>query len=222
MRLFRDRAPLQTGSFHLTIKEKGGTGMPKAGDKQVFWATLARPLTVALGFGVCVTCGLAAWQRLAPLSAPSLFPFAETWYAKSAAATTPAVGVADAQKVIELAPTHAENWMLLAYQYSLADHDVSPRVIAAVRQSYAVSPLDQDVSAYRLSFIFNVWPKLPDDVRDLAREEARQFGVTGTGLTFMRQAVPTIRDDRARFEFAVITMMDHVQADEMSDKQQKH
>jgi len=185
--------------------------MPSKGDKQVLWAILARPLLAVFGLAVCVTCGLAAWQRMAPLSAPSLFPFSETWYEKSVAAATPAEGVADARQAIKLAPTRAENWMLLAYQCSRADHGVSPRVVGAVRQSYAASPLSQDVSAYRLSFIFNAWPGLPDDVRDMAKEEARQWASTSTGLVFLQKTVPTIADEKAHLEFAVITMVAHMQ-----------
>lgn len=196
--------------------------MPGKGDKQVLWASLARPLLAIFALGVCVACGLAAWQRLAPLSAPSLFPFAETWYEKSMAAATPAEGIADAQKAVRLAPTHAENWMLLAYQCSRADRGVSARVVAAVRQSYAASPLTQDVSAYRLSFIFNAWPELPDDIHDMAEEEARQWGATSTGLVFLHKAVPTITDAKARLEFAVITMAARLQFLQMISKSQKH
>ena len=196
--------------------------MPNKVDNQVLWATLARPLVAVLGLGIAVTCGLAAWQRAAPLTAPTLFPFAETWYAKSAASVTPAEGIADARKAIGLAPINAGNWMLLAYQYSRADRGVSPRVVAAVRQSYAASPLALDVSAYRLSFIFNAWQVLPDDVRDLARDEARQFSTTGVGLVFLNRAVPTIADDRARLEFAVITVVGRNQLYEMNLKLQKN
>ena len=123
------------------------------------------------------------------------------------ATTTLAEGEADAREAIRLAPTHAENWMLLAYQYTLADRGTSPRVIAAVRQSYAASPLAQDVSAYRLSFVFRGWSSLPSDVQDLARDEARQFGTTNAGQVFLQKAVPAITDQKARFEFAVITMV---------------
>ncbi len=195
--------------------------MPNKVDNQVLWATLARPLVAVLGLGIAVTCGLAAWQRAAPLTAPTLFPFAETWYAKSAAATTPAEGIADAQMAIRLAPINAGNWMLLAYQYNRADRGVSPRVVQAVRQSYAASPLAAEVSAYRLSFVFNAWQGLPEDLRDLARDEARQFGTTGIGQRFLSRAVPTIADDRARLEFAVITLIGHIQYEAMIRGYQK-
>ena len=135
--------------------------MPNKVEDQALWGRLLRPLVVVLGLGVCVACGLAVWQRSAPLTAPTLFPFSETWYAKAMASATPAEGIADTQKAIKMAPARAENWMLLAYQYSRADNATSPRVISAIRQSYIASPLDVDVSAYRLSFLFHVWPDLP-------------------------------------------------------------
>jgi hypothetical protein len=81
--------------------------------------------------------------------------------------------------------------------------------------------LTQDVSAYRLSFIFNAWPDLPEDVHDMAREEARQFGTTHTGLVFLQKTVPTIADAKARLEFAVIAMVGRWQFLEMINKSQK-
>ncbi len=195
--------------------------MPNKVENQVLWAALARPLVAVLGLGIAVTCGLAAWQRAAPLTAPTLFPFAETWYAKSLASTNPNEGIADAQMAIRLAPIHAENWMLLAYQYRHADGAVTPRVVQAVRRSYAASPLAVDVSPYRLSFVFNAWQGLPEDVRDMAQDEARQFGATGTGINFLNQTVPTIADDRVRLEFAVIALVGHNQYNEMNLKLQK-
>lgn len=196
--------------------------MPNKVEDQALWARLLRPLLVVTGLGVCVACGLAAWQRAEPLSAPVLFPFAETWYARAVASATPAEGVADAQTAVKLAPAGAENWMLLAYQYGRADRGVTPRVTAAVRQSYTASPLDLDVSAYRLSFIFHVWPALPQDIRDLALNEAQQFGPTGKGSLFLEANVPTIADDRARLQFAVITMIARQQRDAMNQKLQKN
>ncbi len=185
--------------------------MPKKVEDQALWARLMRPLAVVFGLAVCVACGLAAWQRNAPLSAPTLYPFSETWYAKSMAATAPTDGVADAQTAIRLAPARAENWMLLAYQYSRTDRGITPRVVAAVRQSYAVSPLAYEVTAYRLTFIFNAWTKMPQDVRELGRIEARQYGTTSKGLAFLVQTVPTIVDPRAHLEFAVMTMIAQTQ-----------
>ena len=197
--------------------------MPNKVEDQALWGRLLRPLVIVLGLGVCVACGLAAWQRSAPLTAPTLFPFSETWYAKATASATPAEGIADALKAIKLAPARAENWMLLAYQYSRADDGISPRVLSAIRQSYIASPLDVNVSAYRLSFLFQVWSNLPDDLRDQARNEAREYAsTTEGGLNFMRKAVPTITDSRARLEFAVITMLAHYQLDQMIQKQLKN
>jgi len=196
--------------------------MPNKVEDQALWGRLLRPLVIVLSLVVCATSGLAAWQRAAPLAAPTLFPFSETWYAKASAATSPAEGIEDAQKAIKLAPARAENWMLLAYQYSRADNTISPRVIAAMRQSYVASPLDVDVSPYRLSFAFNAWTALPDDVRDAARNEARQYGQTGNGQVFLHQAVPTIADSRARLEFAVITMITRNQFAQAMQKLQKN
>lgn len=196
--------------------------MPNKVEDQALWARLLRPVVVVMALGACVTCGLAAWQRTAPLSAPAIFPFSETWYDRAAASATPAEGIADAQKAIKLAPARAGNWMLLAYQYSRADRAASPRVIAAVRQSYVASPLDLDVSAYRLSFIFHVWPSLPQDIRDLAINEAQQFGPSPRGMQFMQANVPTITDSRARLQFAVVALIARQQHDMMTQKLQSN
>jgi len=196
--------------------------MPNKVEDQALWGRLLRPLVIVLGLLVCVTSGLAAWQRAAPVSAPTLFPFSETWYAKASVAASPAEGIADAQKAIKLAPARPENWMLLAYQYSRADNAISPRVTAAIRQSYVASPLDADMSAYRLNFIFHAWPALPDDVRDSARNEAQQYGQTGNGQVFLHKAVPAIADSRARLEFAVITMIARNQFIQAMQKLQKN
>ena len=196
--------------------------MPNKVEDQALWGRLLRPLIVAMGLGACVACGLAAWQRMEPLSAPALFPFSETWYDRAMASATPAQGIADAQMAIRLAPARAGNWMLLAYQYSRADRGASARVLSAIRQSYTASPLDLDVSPYRLSFIFHVWPYLPQDIRDLAVNEAQQYGPTGRGLQFMTATVPTIADDRARLQFAIIALIAHQQYDATVQKLQKH
>ncbi len=196
--------------------------MPNKVENQALWGRLLQPLVIALGVGVCATCALAGWQRAAPLSAPALFPFSETWYARAMAAATPAEGIADTQKAIKLAPANAQNWMLLAYQYNRADRTLSPRVIEAIRQSYTVSPLDLDVSAYRLSFIFHAWSALPRDIHDDAVNEAQQFGQMGRGVLFLNANVPTITDERARLQFAVITLIARHQFDLMIQKYQKN
>ena len=192
--------------------------MPSKVEDKALWAVLLPPVMVAFGVMVCVACGLAAWQRAAPLSAPSLFPFSETWYDKSVAAATPAEGVTDAQMAVKLAPARAENWMLLAYQCSRADRGVSPRVISAVRQSYAVGPLTPEVSAYRLGFIFNAWPGLPQDIHELARSEAQEFGTTGGGFLFLLRTAPTIRDPQARLEFTMVAMIARFQYNQLNQK----
>ncbi len=194
--------------------------MPNKVEDQALWPRLLRPFVAVLGLGVCVACGLAAWQRMAPLSAPTLFPFSETWYDRAVASATAKEGIDDAQKAISLAPARAGNWMLLAYQYSRADRGVSPRVIAAVRQSYTASPLDLDVSAYRLSFIFHTWSALPQDIRDLAVNEAQQFGPSTKGLQFLNANVPTINDSRARLQFAIITVIANQQFSALIQKHQ--
>jgi len=181
--------------------------MPNKVENKALWALLMRPVVVLAAAGVCIACGLAAWQWAAPLDAPPLFPFSETWYARSLAAKTPADGIDDARAAIRLAPVRAENWMLLAYQYAHADHGTSARVIAAIRHSYADSALAYDVTPYRLTFIFNAWPDLPPDIRDDARAEARLYATTGKGLHFLGIIVPTISDPRAHLEFGLLVLV---------------
>jgi hypothetical protein len=181
--------------------------MPSKADELPLWSKALRPVVDALALAACVACGLAAWQMSAPLTAPTIFPFAETWYAKSVAASTPAEGVADAQKAIVLASKRPENWMLLAYQLSRVDNAMSSRVVGAIRKSYDVSPLAPGVSAYRLGFIFLAWPQMPQDIRSMARSEATQFGATGKGMMFLRENVSTIPDRQSRLEFAAIAMV---------------
>jgi hypothetical protein len=181
--------------------------MPNKVENKALWALLMRPVVALVAAGVCIACGLAAWQWAAPLDAPPLFPFSETWYARSLAAKTPADGIDDARSAIRLAPVRAENWMLLAYQYARADRGTSARVVAAVRQSYAVSALSYEVTPYRLSFVFKVWANLPADIQDDARAEARQYATTSKGLRFLEAAAPTISDARARLEFGLLALV---------------
>ncbi len=180
--------------------------MPSKAENRNLWAIMLRPLVAAMGIMTCAVCCLAAWQWTAPLSAPTLFPFSQTWYAKAAVAATPDAGVADAQMAAKLSPASAENWMVLAYQLSRADHGISPRVVAAIRQSYQASQLAPLASAYRLSFIFNAWSSLPSDIHELARHEAQAYGTSVEGLTFLVQTAPAISDPRARLEFGMLAL----------------
>ncbi len=193
-------------------KAERDPGMPTKAKDIPLWSRFVPPAVIAIGVATVAGCGLGAWQWGAPTTAPTVYPFAETWYSKSLAATTPAEGIADARKATLLQPYAPENWMLLAYQYSVADQGVSPRVIAAVRQSYAVSALKVDASEYRLGFIFRYWKQMPADVREMAKTETRTFASIGRGITFLHESIPTIADPHDRLELGVMAMAAYGQA----------
>jgi len=55
-----------------------------------------------------------------------------------------------------------------------------------------------------LSFIFSTWSVLPQDIREDARFEARQYATTWKGMNFLLNAAPSIADRRAHMEFELL------------------
>lgn len=160
----------------------------------------------ALSFCVAVAAALAAWQWNDPLKAPLVFPLSETFYARSAAATTPKDRIDWALKATKTAPARAENWMLLTHAYHTADAELSPRTLEALKHSYAVAPLSPDVHDWRLSYAFSNWSALPADVRSDALREARVYATRPSGMRFLRALPATVADADGRFAIASVIL----------------
>ena len=173
------------------------------------WDRFVRPAIAALAGATAIVCGLGAWQQLAPLSAPTIFPFSETYYVKAAHAQAPAAIIAYADKAIAVAPARAENWVLLAYAYQKADHHLSPRALSALRQSYVVSALSNDAHDFRLSEIFANWPVMPDDIRGQAITEARMYVDQPKGQALLSHLQATVPDLGARLTLGMIQFEFH-------------
>lgn len=173
------------------------------------WDRFARPAIAVFAGTTAILCGLGAWQQLAPLSAPTIFPFSETYYVRAARAADPAIAIAYANKAITAAPERAENWVLLAYTYQKADHHMSPRVVQALRQSYVVSALSNDAHDFRLSEVFGNWPAMPDDIRGQAITEARMYVNQPKGQALLSHLQATVPDLGARLTLGMIQFEFH-------------
>ncbi len=160
---------------------------------------------VIAGAGVvaAVAFGLGAWQVAAPVTAPLVFPLSETYSARTLETASADEKVVWAKKAIKVAPARAENWLLLAYAYHTADKKLTPRVIDAIRQSYAVAPLSPDAHDWRLSYIYQNWALLPKDVHQEANAEVLQYLRRDTGRKYIRSLIPQVRDPGARLSLAV-------------------
>jgi len=167
-------------------------------------ATAARVTLAALSFAVAVACGLGAWQLAAPLSAPAVFPFSETYYVRSAAARQPAEGILWARKAIEVAPARPENWLLLAHAYQTADGYLSARVVEAIRRSYAVGPLSPNAHEWRLAYVYGSWGAMPRDIQMSARNEIQTYSTRQAGKVFLRKLLAMTTDPDARLGLGVL------------------
>lgn len=160
---------------------------------------------------------MAAWQFAAPLSAPVVFPFSETFYARavdSAAAGKSAEALAWADKATHASPARAENWVLLAYVYETIDRRISPRVIDTMRKSYEVGPLAFEAHDFRLSQVFGNWDQYPSDIQRLAFAEAKTYGQDlYSGRVRLESMLPTIRNPRGHFVLGVIIVTAKTQQD---------
>ncbi len=177
-----------------------------------FWTRPIRYGLAVLSLGGATLCGLAGWQLAAPLAAPTLFPFSETYTTKAIAATTDTERLKWSELAIKVSPARAENWTLLAYAYQMADHGFSPRAIDALRHSYIIGPLSPDAHEWRLSYIFNNWSLLPADLKLQAAQELTTYMTRTSGMSFFYQNLrKNVTDPQGRLMMATMIMSKQMQ-----------
>jgi len=164
---------------------------------------IVRLLIAALSLAVAVAAGLAFWQWSDPLHAPLIYPFSETYYNRAVAAQTPQDRIGWARQATLAAPARAENWVLLATAYHTADHGLSGRTLAALRQSYTASAFSPDVSEWRLQYIYANWSGMPDDLRQQASQETATCIMRGTCRSHLKAILPTLPDLEGRMALGV-------------------
>jgi len=133
--------------------------------------TAFRGLACIAALGSVAAGGLAWWDWVNPVRGHVAYGFSETYFRKTAAANSAEERVRWAREATVVAPNRAENWVLLASAYKVADGKVSARAISALRQSYRVSALSPDAAEWRLAYIFKCWPDMPRDLREAAKVE---------------------------------------------------
>lgn len=78
---------------------------------------------------------------------------------------------AETYRALSESPARADAWLNIAYIEEQLSGRYTPKVAKALDNSYAVGPLDPDVSLWRLSFCFNHWSDLTHDLKnDVLRE----------------------------------------------------
>ena len=169
-----------------------------------FHATAARITLAAVSFAIAIACALAAWQLAAPLSAPAIYPFSETFYVRSASATGPAEAMKWARRAVDVAPGRPENWLLLARAAQMQDGYVSARVVAALRRSYVSGPFSPNAHEWRLAYVYMNWGALPRDVQIRARNEILVYSTRVSGRFYLRKLLAMTTDPDARLGLGLL------------------
>ncbi|WP_443749071.1 hypothetical protein [Asticcacaulis solisilvae] len=169
-------------------------------------AMAARVTLAAVSLAVAVACGLGAWQLAAPLSAPAVFPFSETFYVRSAAAQKPADAIGWALRATQVAPARPENWLLLAHAYHVADGYLSTRTVNAIRTSYAVGALSPNAHEWRLAYVYTNWGAMPRDIQVSARNEILTYSTRGAGRAYLRKLLAMTTDPDARLGLGALML----------------
>ncbi len=186
-----------------------------------FSAIAARVTLAAVSLAIAVACGLGAWQLSAPLSAPAIFPFSETFYVRSVSAKTPAEALQWAREAVETAPARPENWLLLARANQMQDGYVSPRVVTALRRSYAVGALAPNAHEWRLAYVYTNWGALPRDLQMSARNEILVYSTRGAGKAYLRPLLAMTTDPDARLALGLLTLRRQTE-DQVRELESRH
>lgn len=97
---------------------------------------------------------------------------------------------------LSLSPTNPWGGLRLAYVEHARAGRLGPRGLAALQQSYDVSPYGPQVSPWRITFAFDQWAELTPDLR---RQTASELRVVGPHHPHMAQvAVSRITDRQGR------------------------
>lgn len=91
--------------------------------------------------------------------------------------------VLESREALHDAPLSAASWLRVAYAENLqrgAGEDPDTVLIEAIERSYAAQPLGPDVTDWRLSFAYELWPYLPGPLRCRVNTEMQVLASTRT------------------------------------------
>jgi hypothetical protein len=86
------------------------------------------------------------------------------WAAASTDTPLPAALAAN-RAVIDAAPMTAAPWLRIAYLRSRNGQPLDGPALEAIERSYTVAPFGADVTAWRLTFLYDHWSELTPDIR---------------------------------------------------------
>lgn len=117
--------------------------------------------------------GLIAAQ-IAPLAPTPMAPLligAQEARADALAATDATAAAKTVEGGLALAPSAATSWLRIADLETRRANALTPRAIQALDRSYDAAPLGPDVTAWRLTFLFERWGETTPDLRARALAE---------------------------------------------------
>lgn len=131
-----------------------------------------------LGWGLAGTTallgvGLIAAQiaPLAPTPTAPLLIGAQEARADALAATDATAAAKAVDAGLALAPTAATSWLRIADLEVRQAGQLTPRAVEALERSYDAAPLGPDVTAWRLTFLFERWGETTPNLRARALAE---------------------------------------------------
>lgn len=162
---------------------------------------------------LCLLCLTASLQFSKPATAPIVLPFSESFYAHALDTPDKTDSLKLAERATRASPNRAENWMLLAFARHQADRAISPRVLAALRQSYVVGPLSPDAHDWRLRYVFSNWSLMPQDLKTSAVSEADAYLIRFSGAAYLKQLPRKLPDAEGRMALGLV-LLTHQRAEE--------
>ncbi len=135
---------------------------------------------MTLTSGAALAIGIAS---LTPLPVLAEFGVGSEGRADAAAASpeTPLVEAAAADRAaIAAAPLSAAAWLRLAYISSRDGRPLDAEALDAIERSYSVAPFGADVTAWRLTFLYDHWGELTPEIR--AEAVAEHLAMVGNQL----------------------------------------
>lgn len=142
--------------------------------------------------------GLIAAQ-IAPTTPTPMTPLlvgAREARADALAPTDPTSALKEVEAGLALAPTAATSWLRITDLEARRSGALTPRAVEALERSYDAAPLGPDVTAWRLTFLFERWRELPPGMRAHALAEMRVWAARKGSPA--PQMVETLRDPAGR------------------------
>ncbi len=91
-------------------------------------------------------------------------------------------------------PYDTSSWLRIAYIDQLRHGELSPAGVSALARSYDLIAVDPALAPWRIRLVLENWPKIPKDLRNSAREEARALSTDGRGRGKLKTALGAVRN----------------------------